>query len=134
MTNESHDQDREQGEAPAAEDLQEPSTEKEPDAEPKAQRADDPEPDHEAVGIGVIGGPLIDPEQSAQGDDPSTEDAQGTPKPGGLGQRRYDPQRPGRRRRRPHGRTVDVRAGRGRESLIAARAPAAQSGSPSRSG
>ena len=57
----------------------------EPDAEPKAQRADDPEPDHEAVGIGVIGGPLIDPEQSAQGDDPSTEDAQGTPKPGGLG-------------------------------------------------
>ena len=57
MTNESHDQDREQGEAPAAEDPQEPSTESNPDAEPRARAPEDPEPDHEAVGIGVIGAP-----------------------------------------------------------------------------
>ena len=69
MTNDSHDQDREpDGPAPATEDLQEPSTEKEPGREPKAADAVQPEPSHEAVGIGVIGGPLVDRESDSQGD------------------------------------------------------------------
>ena len=68
MTNESHDQDREQSEAPAAEDLQEPSTEKEPGREPKAAETEEPDPSHEAVGIGVIGGPLVDDDTDSQGD------------------------------------------------------------------
>lgn len=49
-------------EAPDNADLEEPSTEKAPEEEPKAATPDDPEPSHEAVGIGVIGGPLVDPE------------------------------------------------------------------------
>lgn len=44
-------------ETPANEELQEPSTEKAPDAEPKAPAKDEAEPSHEAVGIGVIGDP-----------------------------------------------------------------------------
>jgi hypothetical protein len=49
-------------EAPDEADLEEPSTEKAPEEEPKAASPDEPEPSHEAVGIGVIGGPLVDPE------------------------------------------------------------------------
>jgi hypothetical protein len=49
-------------EAPNNADLEEPSTEKAPEEEPKAATIDEPEPSHEAVGIGVIGGPLVDPE------------------------------------------------------------------------
>lgn len=41
---------------PTTEELQEPSTEKDPGEEPKAPARSEPEPDHEAVGIGVIGG------------------------------------------------------------------------------
>lgn len=39
---------------PSTEQLQEPSTEKAPGEEPKAPQRDEAEPDHEAVGIGVI--------------------------------------------------------------------------------
>ncbi len=52
-------------EAPDNADLEEPSTEKAPEEEPKAVTPDEPEPSHEAVGIGVIGGPLVDPEQGS---------------------------------------------------------------------
>ena len=45
---------------PDDEELQEPSTEKAPGEEPKAPARNDPEPDHEAVGIGVIDGPETD--------------------------------------------------------------------------
>lgn len=45
------------GEEPSTEDLQKPSTEKEVGEEPKAEKPHDPEPSHQAVGIGVIGGP-----------------------------------------------------------------------------
>lgn len=41
-------------ELPSTETLEEPSTEKDPGEEPKAPKRDEPEPDHEAVGIGVI--------------------------------------------------------------------------------
>lgn len=69
MNGESQDQDREHDEkSPAREDLQEPSTEKEPGREPKASEGGDPEPSHEAVGIGVVGGPLVDPEQPPERD------------------------------------------------------------------
>jgi hypothetical protein len=52
-------------EAPDDADLEEPSTEKAPEEEPKRTTPDEPEPSHEAVGIGVIGGPLVDPEQGS---------------------------------------------------------------------
>lgn len=45
---------------PGDEDLEEPSTEKEPEEEPKAPAPDDTEPDHRAVGIGVIDAPESD--------------------------------------------------------------------------
>ena len=45
-----------------AEPSQEPSTEKDPGEEPKAAAPDNPEPDHEAVGIGVVDAPQVDPE------------------------------------------------------------------------
>ena len=45
----------ENSEEPTTEQLEEPSTEKDPGEEPKApEKRSDPEPDHEAVGIGVI--------------------------------------------------------------------------------
>jgi hypothetical protein len=44
-------------ETPTREELQEPSTEKAPGEEPKASTPHDPDPDHEAVGIGIIDGP-----------------------------------------------------------------------------
>ena len=47
-------------EIPADDELEEPSTEKDPSEEPKAPTRNDPEPDHEAVGIGVIDGPETD--------------------------------------------------------------------------
>ncbi|UGS28668.1 hypothetical protein K8F61_10460 [Microbacterium resistens] len=55
------DAQRNQDEMPSDEDLQEPSVAKEPGEEPKADKPLDPEPDHEAVGIGVI--PTPDDEQ-----------------------------------------------------------------------
>lgn len=51
-----------QDEAPSTEDLQEPSTEKDPGEEPKAPDRPDEEPSHEAVGIGIIGRPQVEPE------------------------------------------------------------------------
>lgn len=52
---------------PDTADLQEPSTEKAPGDEPtspdpEAAQGDGDEPSHQAVGIGVIGAPLVDPE------------------------------------------------------------------------
>ena len=68
MTDPTNDKDRvEQEGAPAGADLEEPSTEKEPGQEPKSDDAGEPEPSHEAVGIGVIGAPLVDPEQASDG-------------------------------------------------------------------
>lgn len=49
-------------EMPNAEDLQEPSTEKDADEAPKAPERNEPEPSHEAVGIGIIGRPQVEPE------------------------------------------------------------------------
>lgn len=49
-------------ETPATEDLQEPSTEKEPEEAPTAPGREEPEPSHEAVGIGIIGRPQVEPE------------------------------------------------------------------------
>ncbi|MFD5225601.1 hypothetical protein ACFWHT_08280 [Microbacterium sp. NPDC058342] len=50
---------------PSDEQLEEPSTEKEPDEEPKAPTPHDPEPSHQAVGIGVVGGPQsLTPDQA----------------------------------------------------------------------
>lgn len=50
-------EDADQAEVPDTDELEEPSTEKEPSEEPKAPARDEPEPDHEAVGIGVIDAP-----------------------------------------------------------------------------
>jgi hypothetical protein len=41
-------------EIPSNDELEEPSTEKDPGEEPKAPKREEPEPDHEAVGIGVV--------------------------------------------------------------------------------
>jgi hypothetical protein len=49
------DEQRNQDDMPSDEELQEPSIAKEPGEEPQADKPLDPEPDHEAVGIGVIG-------------------------------------------------------------------------------
>jgi hypothetical protein len=48
-------------ETPDTAQLEEPSTEKEPEEEPK-KASSEPEPSHEAVGIGVIGRPQVDPD------------------------------------------------------------------------
>lgn len=48
---------------PSNEELEEPSTEKEPEEEPKAPAPDDAEPDHRAVGIGVIDTPESGPQE-----------------------------------------------------------------------
>ena len=66
MTNASGDDRAPEGEQPANAELEEPSTEKEPDQEPQAAEPADPEPSHQAVGIGVIDGPLVEPEASPQ--------------------------------------------------------------------
>ncbi|KRA24498.1 hypothetical protein ASD65_08745 [Microbacterium sp. Root61] len=65
---------RESEDAPATQDLEEPSTEKEVGQEPRAatpeepQQPQEPEPSHEAVGIGVIGEPMT------ESGDPSADD------------------------------------------------------------
>lgn len=48
------DEQRNDDDMPSTDDLQEPSVAKEPGEEQKADKPLDPEPDHEAVGIGVI--------------------------------------------------------------------------------
>ncbi|MFE6997171.1 hypothetical protein ACFVAE_14490 [Microbacterium sp. NPDC057659] len=57
----------------AGDQLKEPSTEKEPGEEPKAPKKNDPEPSHEAVGIGVIGRPQTEPDAVGR-TDPDAED------------------------------------------------------------
>jgi hypothetical protein len=56
-TEDAQEQSTSGDEEPSTEDLQKPSTEKEVGEEPKAEKPHDPEPSHQAVGIGVIGGP-----------------------------------------------------------------------------
>lgn len=56
------DADQESAEEPTTDDLKEPSTEKEPGEEPKAPPRAEPDPSHEAVGIGIIGRPQVEPE------------------------------------------------------------------------
>lgn len=54
---------RESEVAPATQDLEEPSAEKEVGQEPRAAKPEEPqepEPSHEAVGIGVIGEPMTE--------------------------------------------------------------------------
>ncbi|WP_292905957.1 hypothetical protein [Microbacterium sp.] len=53
-------EDADPAQVPSNEELEEPSTEKEPEEEPKAPAPDDAEPDHRAVGIGVIDAPESD--------------------------------------------------------------------------
>lgn len=66
----SPDDGRPQGDqTPSTEELEEPSTEKPPGQEPKAPDKNEPEPSHQAVGIGVIGGPLVTPEVPEDSDD-----------------------------------------------------------------
>jgi hypothetical protein len=50
----SEPREHEADEMPSNEELEEPSTEKDPGEEPKVAHPSDPEPDHHAVGIGVI--------------------------------------------------------------------------------
>lgn len=57
--NESGPEHESSEEMPTTDELQQPSTEKEPGDEPQAP-ADDTEPSHEAVGIGVIGRPQVE--------------------------------------------------------------------------
>lgn len=57
---------------PDVKDLEEPSTEKDPGEEPKAEKAGEPEADHQAVGIGVVGGPLNDADRTPP-NEPSTD-------------------------------------------------------------
>lgn len=45
---------------PDTEELEEPSTEKDPGEEPTTEKPSAPEADHQAVGIGVVGGPQTD--------------------------------------------------------------------------
>ncbi len=64
---ESRDTDRgETSGEPNDDVLEEPSTEKSPADEPKAPERGEPEPSHEAVGIGVVGRPLVEPEEQAK--------------------------------------------------------------------
>jgi len=51
-------------EEPSTEDLEKPSTEKEPGEEPTSPDDAEPAPSHEAVGIGVIDGEPLDPERT----------------------------------------------------------------------
>lgn len=46
-------------EIPDNDELEEPSTEKDPGEEPKAPSRDEPEPDHEALGVGVDEPPTV---------------------------------------------------------------------------
>lgn len=55
---------------PDDDELQQPSTENEPGEEPKKADADEPEPDHEAVGIGIVDRPLTDDDSSADHETP----------------------------------------------------------------
>lgn len=52
-------------EQPTTEELQEPSTEKEPAEAPTAPPEDD-EPSHLAVGIGIVGRPQVEPEPAPE--------------------------------------------------------------------
>lgn len=57
---------------PADEDLVAPSTEADPGEEPKSEKPREPAVDHQAVGIGVVGRPLNDADDSMPSE-PSTD-------------------------------------------------------------
>ena len=57
--------DRDDDGMPTGDQLEEPSTEKDPGEEPQSGSGDQPEADHEAVGIGIVGRPQVDPEAGA---------------------------------------------------------------------
>lgn len=61
MTSDTQRDDADESGMPAGEELQAPSVEKDPGEEPKGGD-EQPEPSHEAVGIGVVGQPQVDPE------------------------------------------------------------------------
>ena len=64
---------------PADEELTRPSTEKEPGEEPKAARPHDPEPSHEATGIGVVPAEPVEPAgRDAAAEGTATDSAEGT--------------------------------------------------------
>jgi hypothetical protein len=65
MSKSSEDSGVERADEPDDEVLEEPSTEKSQAEEPKAADSGQPEPSHEAVGIGVVGRPLVEPEEPA---------------------------------------------------------------------
>ena len=67
-----HEQPDEQ---PTTEELEEPSTEKEPEEEPKVEQPHDQEPDHRAVGIGIVDGPQTE----AAASDPMPESSKDLP-------------------------------------------------------
>ncbi|MFB7250612.1 hypothetical protein [Microbacterium sp. NPDC056234] len=54
-------------EMPSDDELTEPSAEKEPSEEPQAPSRDEDEPSHEAVGIGIVGRPQVEPEADDEG-------------------------------------------------------------------
>ncbi|MGO1507862.1 MAG: hypothetical protein ACTHZW_03320 [Microbacteriaceae bacterium] len=54
-------------EMPDTEQMEQPSSEKEQGEEPQAPAREEPEPSHEAVGIGIIGRPQVESDE----DDPS---------------------------------------------------------------
>ena len=54
-------------EMPSDDELTEPSTEKDPTEEPQAPSRDEDEPSHEAVGIGIVGRPQVDPDPDDEG-------------------------------------------------------------------
>lgn len=75
-----HDENRhDEPETPTTGELEEPSTEKAPGEEPKAPAPAEPEPSHEAVGIGVIGRPLVEPEPTTASEHASDDDASEDP-------------------------------------------------------
>ncbi|MGO2932098.1 hypothetical protein [Microbacterium sp.] len=50
-------------EMPDTEQMEQPSAEKEPGEEPQAPTREEPEPSHEAVGIGIIGRPQVESDE-----------------------------------------------------------------------
>ncbi|WP_404433663.1 hypothetical protein LG299_03905 [Microbacterium lacus] len=62
MTGDNEEIGTDSGAEPDTEELEEPSTEKSVEEEPEAKTPEESEPSHEAVGIGVVGRPLVEPE------------------------------------------------------------------------
>ena len=63
---------------PDTEELTEPSVAKDPGEEPKGGSEAPEEPSHEAVGIGVVGRPQVEPDTERTSPDPQTSPAEGS--------------------------------------------------------